>query len=1188
MFRNARNTTRTNVVCVEDVHRWCEQQSRQAPGLAAIAAAFQNPMSVVMHNSVRTAPQPPARGKFDDSELVARHASAAAAATARSLPGGGPLALGAQLPSIAFRPGETDIQPFLPRTIPPCGVPAEKVKVRCFGMGFQAARNPDAALEFAVVDDQLDELQGFVCDDYDFARPNGYRKWVQTSWTTGKYQLLQFTGFLFAYMSIRHPRIQHALNAALVIAYVSFMLARGVHQRTVAQHVQAITKVVVYLGSTGQLSPWSQELLPTYLIWLHRVSSQLDASSPPTIPATPEELMEEGRWLPAPQLALIMQRLYDKAMVVAAKQHWSVGDAVFVMHACICCCLFGFIPPLRSSVIQSLLAPGFSGRCPHVNCTYDRCCGNVLRWLDDAKTRLEVVLMHYKTIAFTKKAVRFSFPPDLNALLVAHITKGLPIITRCLGEDECPPYLFLHEPDPRKQLDYGDVHSIFCSNAFPPSSVHAEFGPRVCRRIYITYVMGGQGQPVDCTPSPDGAAWVLTNSVNVWSKVYDTNRNNRLGQEAVDGTPAFRAALVRQALAEQQNQRQQRQQQQWLDAEQEQLGNEAPQPEGQQQHEVSGGHHSNSITQQSGGHQQGQQQRHGQVRAHRDQTLQCMQTQQQRLLPRPSPALQQQQRQQQRACSMLHQPAALGSPAAATAAAVQALMQSTGTRALQQQQQQQRLRQQPRQQQQRRLLPVLPSRQRPSLRQPPIFSQQQLLQQQQRQPSLNRPSRQAAVASVAAGLQALMRGSGQMRLQQQRVPLPLQLPPKQQQGSIGQPPASLGVAAGVAAGLQALMHNTGTAALQQQQQMADSGWLGLNPPEPASMLPTQLLQNQQQQVARSGSAGSALPNPASMLPAQLLQQQVCMRQPPTTVSVAAGVAAGLQALMQRARMPALQQQQLHLAGCGWPRATAAKPAGMLPAQLLQDHQHQVPGSARSSLTPPDPGGMLPSQLLQQRQPQLQLQQQLACSSWMGALPPTAQQQGKRKRLRHAQPELAAVAEAEAAAAAAVIHDVSSSSCGGYFFARRAARVIAGTDNERRQKQEHPRQHAHNEQQQQQQMPQQHISHSVITISSDETSSAGRTLGREQQHHQQQQSISVICISDSDSDSGNDDDGFGVGHEAEVCEQEQEPPAPPPPPQQSCGTLPAESSFYTCSDEFSDAEEDSMCTSKGAPGKVSSC
>ena len=87
--------------------------------------------------------------------------------------------------------------------------------------------------------------------------------------------------------------------------------------------------------------------------------------------------------------------------------------------------IFGYLPPIRTACIWSMLHPGYKGPCLHSDCTSAQCQGNKLVITSTQPLQMHMHLPHHKNEgAWEKEAIFFQLPHELAVLLHNYIKSG--------------------------------------------------------------------------------------------------------------------------------------------------------------------------------------------------------------------------------------------------------------------------------------------------------------------------------------------------------------------------------------------------------------------------------------------------------------------------------------------------------------------------------------------------------------------------------------------------------------------------------------------------------------------------------------------------------------------------------------------------------------------------------------------
>ena len=200
--------------------------------------------------------------------------------------------------------------------------------------------------------------------------------------------LYQYLGFLKLYMN-KQPTLYSLLDLESYAAYLSFQRAKGNAFQTVSQQIASARKTLVYL----QLHHMPDELIFSKMVaareWLSRVNKQLAHIM--TKPNMKQDISD----LPhAHEIVHLLEKLRQKALqsLPPLGQLPSIETARLMHDACLACCMFGYLPPIRLVCLRTLQMPE-SGLCLVPGCLKIGCRGNRLCWQNG---HLCLHLNHYK------------------------------------------------------------------------------------------------------------------------------------------------------------------------------------------------------------------------------------------------------------------------------------------------------------------------------------------------------------------------------------------------------------------------------------------------------------------------------------------------------------------------------------------------------------------------------------------------------------------------------------------------------------------------------------------------------------------------------------------------------------------------------------------------------------------------
>jgi len=443
---------------------------------------------------------------------------------------------------------------------------------------------------------QLDAMRPWQQAVFQVSRPVALTRLSDNSWLTLVQRVHEFLGYLWHCQAVHQPTLQHYLDACAFAAFVGFLQARGLDKPQQLKATHTAIRVVSWL--VGQESaPRGVDRCQKVLAWLDNLHTQMRCNllPKPRPDRDPHTLQQQGKWMEAPMLLLRVMGLRAQALAALAgllssspqqqqqqQQHQQVAIqelevAGMVHDALFACMCFGYLPPLRSSILLTLtfLSGGRSGDgqqqqqlCIHPDCQKhlqaSGCKGNrVFKDTASGRWRLEVV--HHKNSPRWggSSAIRVWLPPELFDLLDYHTSRGYSLLMRGMERGDAqqpaaPKSLFISLANARPLLPQ-EVSQLFTAVVLEGSG--CKFGPQVCRSIYVA---GSRDMQAGAAPAAaaaaaagsshqastgPGAAMVMGNSLQVWDRVYDRHFDQRQAEEALASFPAWREAMQAAAAA---------------------------------------------------------------------------------------------------------------------------------------------------------------------------------------------------------------------------------------------------------------------------------------------------------------------------------------------------------------------------------------------------------------------------------------------------------------------------------------------------------------------------------------------------------------------------------------------------------------------------------------------------------------
>lgn len=128
--------------------------------------------------------------------------------------------------------------------------------------------------------------------------------------------------------------------------------------QTEAVHLQfschAVKWVLDWMQATGRLSESDKQRRPLILAQMHRMALQMGQRGEP--PPDYQQLVDQGLAMEAAEVVYFVQGLIERAWEMLADPKASKAEKAGAIHdALLAGCMFGYLPPLRISVLLSIL-----------------------------------------------------------------------------------------------------------------------------------------------------------------------------------------------------------------------------------------------------------------------------------------------------------------------------------------------------------------------------------------------------------------------------------------------------------------------------------------------------------------------------------------------------------------------------------------------------------------------------------------------------------------------------------------------------------------------------------------------------------------------------------------------------------------------------------------------------------------
>lgn len=263
-------------------------------------------------------------------------------------------------------------------------------------------------------------------------------------------------------------------------------------------------------------------------------------------------MVRQGNWLEAPALlrcCKAVKEAAEEAMQSVCESDGDGGDGPDMMDvawkvqtAIICMSTFGWLPPLRCSVLLNMVAPEHADEgCLHESCQHPhRCPGTFVKKCPTSGQWL-MVASHHKSSRYWgttgKHAIKCVLPSDFTALLDWHVEHGRALLRSAAlasASDEPLPWLFINKHGTR--LLSHTLNVVFKQAVLLEG---ASFGPQKARHVFVTSLRDGVGS-VD----QNGAASLMGNTLRVWDSTYDLRFREREAEAAMADMAAWREELL--------------------------------------------------------------------------------------------------------------------------------------------------------------------------------------------------------------------------------------------------------------------------------------------------------------------------------------------------------------------------------------------------------------------------------------------------------------------------------------------------------------------------------------------------------------------------------------------------------------------------------------------------------------------
>ena len=379
---------------------------------------------------------------------------------------------------------------------------------------------------------QMREFKSWCTRDFQAGR--GYDSVQSITWEQTEKELMLMLGFAHYKKGWVQPGLGAACNASLLNSYIAARKMRGDAWSTGLKTFSATMKLIAWWQSKPSLAPEQVQKLAALRDWLADMRSQLSKVWHNVI-RDPVTLHEQGKWMHAKDVVCLFEQHRHGVMEAFANvsRVLSPAQARRVHDITLCCCMFGWMPPLRLYCIRTVTAPSVSRVCSEVGCSTPArpCAGNSITVTPSAS--LSFHLPHHKnSLRWGKLAIQFAVPPGLHELLQLYLDKARPVL---LAENEVSlPHLFFtttgHKFSSSRFCQY--FQEIMVKMGAPA------IAPKDLRHIFVVDRCDDTSVP---GPVNAGAAMVMGHSERAWHNVYDLKYSRRMADDAVSAMADWRA-----------------------------------------------------------------------------------------------------------------------------------------------------------------------------------------------------------------------------------------------------------------------------------------------------------------------------------------------------------------------------------------------------------------------------------------------------------------------------------------------------------------------------------------------------------------------------------------------------------------------------------------------------------------------
>ena len=431
---------------------------------------------------------------------------------------------------IALQPVQLHMDVNLPSSLDPCP-PILKVRER-----YSLNQHPTLS-RTSLLQMQMKEFKAWCTRDFQADR--GYDSVQRITWEQAEKEVMLLLGFAHYKKNWAQPGLAVACNASLLSSYIAARKLRGDSWSTALKIFSTTLKVTAWLQSKPSLAPGQVQQLASVRQWLGDMRSQLSRVWHNVV-RDPVTMHEEGKWMHARDLVCLFEKHRAGVMeaFASASRVLSPKQARYVHDVTMCCCMFGWMPPLRLYCVRSMAAPAAAMVCPEEGCSTSArpCVGNRVMFTPSGSLCFH--LPHHKNaMKWGKLAIQFDVPLGLLQLLQLYLDQARPVL---LADCEVSlPQLFFTTTG----LRFSSARFCQYFKEIMHSMGAPAIAPKDLRHIFVVDRCDDKTAP---GPVNAGAAMVMGHSERAWASVYDLKYNRRMADAAVSAMGDWRAYHLRE------------------------------------------------------------------------------------------------------------------------------------------------------------------------------------------------------------------------------------------------------------------------------------------------------------------------------------------------------------------------------------------------------------------------------------------------------------------------------------------------------------------------------------------------------------------------------------------------------------------------------------------------------------------